>query len=123
MNCNKIFLSLVLLTIYHVNYSTDVPSNGNANQVEYGLKTAVDDTREGRLGWGGSGGGGSNLGNIDSVFGQFWHTLYINRGFNSSFVFIVPLFTITIPGYGRGLQNQSPLSALNLGETLHSISS
>ena len=65
---------------------------------------------EGRAGF-----GANTLGAIDNVLGQFWHTLYINRGFNSSFVLLLPLFTITIPGYGRGLENQSPLSALNVG--------
>lgn len=42
--------------------------------------------------------------------------LYIDRTFNSSFALNVPLFTITIPGYGRGLKMQTALAALNVGK-------
>jgi len=50
-----------------------------------------------------------------SLFEEFWHSLYVDRTFNSSFALNVPLFTITVPGYGRGLKHQTPLSALNVG--------
>ncbi|XP_054169296.1 uncharacterized protein LOC128966471 [Oppia nitens] len=53
--------------------------------------------------------------NIGGVISQFWKTVYLNRGFNSSFVLLLPLSTVTIPGYGRGIEHQSPLSALNIG--------
>ena len=51
-----------------------------------------------------------------SLFREFWHSLYVDRtAFNSSFALNVPLFTITVPGYGRGLKYETPLSALNVG--------
>ena len=94
MNFYKFLLFIVTISFHQFNYSEGV------DNIQHG----VSDKFEGRFGFGGTGGEGGNvLGNIDSVFGSFWHTLYINRGFNSSFVFIVPMFTITIPGYGRGM--------------------
>jgi hypothetical protein len=57
-------------------------------------------------------GGGANG---ESLFKEFWHSLYVDRTFNSSFALNVPLFTLTVPGYGRKLRDQTPLSALNVG--------
>jgi hypothetical protein len=53
--------------------------------------------------------------NGESLFKEFWHSLYVDRTFNSSFALNVPLFTLTVPGYGRKLKDQTPLSALNVG--------
>lgn len=64
--------------------------------------------RLGRFGIGGGGTGGD-------LFREFWHSLYVDRAFNSSFSLNIPLFTITVPGYGRGLKYETPLSALNVG--------
>jgi hypothetical protein len=58
------------------------------------------------------GGGGADG---ESLFKEFWHSLYVDRTFNSSFALNVPLFTLTVPGYGRKLKDQTPLSALNVG--------
>ncbi|RWS01649.1 uncharacterized protein B4U79_10666 [Dinothrombium tinctorium] len=46
---------------------------------------------------------------------EFLNSLYVDRTFNSSFALNVPLFTVTIPGYGRGLKTKTALSALNVG--------
>lgn len=50
------------------------------------------------------------------IWKEFFHSLYVDRTFNSSFALNVPLFTLTIPGYGRGVKTQSALSALNVGK-------
>lgn len=60
-----------------------------------------------RAGFGASSGG--------DLFKEFWHSLYVDRTFNSSFALNIPLFTITVPGYGRGLKYETPLSAINVG--------
>ena len=50
------------------------------------------------------------------IWREFFHSLYVDRTFNSSFALNVPLFTLTIPGYGRGVKTQTALSALNVGK-------
>ncbi|XP_054154266.1 uncharacterized protein LOC128952837 [Oppia nitens] len=57
----------------------------------------------------------AGIGNSNDYFSNFWYSLYVDRSFNSSFALNVPLFTITVPGYGRGLKYATPLSAINVG--------
>ena len=74
--------------------------------------------RHGRQGFGGLGSGLGSGGDI--LFREFWHSLYVDRtSFNSSFALNIPLFTITVPGYGRGLKYETPLAALNVGTSQH----
>ena len=58
---------------------------------------------------------GFGVGTGGNLYNEFWHSLYVDRAFNSSFALNIPLFTITVPGYGRGLKYETPLSALNVG--------
>ncbi|KAI1287659.1 hypothetical protein HDE_09889 [Halotydeus destructor] len=55
------------------------------------------------------------IGEGHDLFKEFLQSLYVDRTFNSSFALNIPLFTLTIPGYGRGVKTQTALSALNVG--------
>ena len=108
-------LLIVLLSVKFSNCNKDSLKEQNhefgerydkTNAKLFGSETQY--TMEGRA-------GGVEPTNLGTIFSQFWNSLYLNRGFNSSFVLLLPLFTVTIPGYGRGLEHQTPLSALNVG--------
>lgn len=60
--------------------------------------------------------GADYLSDGKDLWKEFFNSLYVDRTFNSSFALNVPLFTLTIPGYGRGVKTQTALSALNVGK-------
>lgn len=117
MTSHKISISVSLIIIFFTIFVSNDSQFSEQNKNSF--KT-FDDFKENDLKhesthFEGRATGPATMGNLDGMIGQFWQTLYINRGFNSSFVLLLPLFTVTIPGYGRGLEHQTPLSALNIG--------
>jgi hypothetical protein len=49
------------------------------------------------------------------LFKEFKDSIYVDRYYNSSFALNIPLFTLTLPGSGRGVHSQAPITALNIG--------
>lgn len=49
-----------------------------------------------------------------NLYKEYKDSIYVDRYYNSSFALNIPLFTVTLPGRGRGVHSQS-ITTFNMG--------
>jgi len=50
------------------------------------------------------------------LYKEYKDSIYVDRYYNSSFALNIPMFTLTLPGKGRGVHSAAPTTALNVGK-------
>ena len=49
------------------------------------------------------------------LYKEYKDSIYVDRYYNSSFALNIPLFTVVLPGRGRGVHSVNSVTTLNMG--------
>ena len=52
------------------------------------------------------------------LYKEYKDSIYVDRYYNASFAVDIPLFSVTLPGRGRGAHSQNSITTFNVGKHL-----